>query len=91
MKRHLDYLDNFLKDLRDLPPKHFKQIISKVLSLKLDPFPNDYKQLHDKNGLLRVDSGEYRIIYSVTNDSVQILLVGKRNDDEVYKLLDRKF
>jgi mRNA interferase RelE/StbE len=40
-------------------------------------------------GLYRVDSGEYRIVYrfDVEADVIQILLVGKRNDDEVYKQL----
>jgi mRNA interferase RelE/StbE len=37
-----------------------------------------------------VDSGEYRIVYDVTEDAVRIIIVGKRNDDEVYRLLDRK-
>jgi mRNA interferase RelE/StbE len=39
----------------------------------------------------RVDSGEYRIVYRFdTNlDLVEVILVGKRNDDEVYKQLKR--
>jgi mRNA interferase RelE/StbE len=29
--------------------------------------------------------GEYRVIYRISGDTVEVLLVGKRNDDEVYK------
>jgi len=36
-----------------------------------------------------VDAGEYRIVYRAT-ETVELLLVGKRNDDEVYKQLKRK-
>lgn len=40
----------------------------------------------------RVDSGEYRIIYRFipVENLVEVVLVGKRNDDDVYKRLTRK-
>jgi mRNA interferase RelE/StbE len=38
----------------------------------------------------RVDIGEYRIIYEVEGNTLCIILIGKRNDDEVYKKLRRK-
>lgn len=37
-----------------------------------------------------MDQGEYRIVYRFDDRSVSILVVGKRNDDEVYKKLARK-
>ncbi len=86
----LDYTKDFLKELAELPPKHFKQVVSRVLALTGDPLPADSKQLQGHLGLRRVDSGEYRIVYDVTEDAVRIIIVGKRNDDEVYRLLDRK-
>ncbi len=38
-----------------------------------------------------VDSGEYRIVYRFDADAdlVEVILVRKRNDDEVYKKLKR--
>jgi mRNA interferase RelE/StbE len=86
----LDYTRDFLKELADLPPKHFKQVISRVLALTADPTPPDSKLLQGYDALRRVDSGEYRIVYEVAEDSVRIVIVGKRNDDEVYRLLSRK-
>jgi mRNA-degrading endonuclease RelE of RelBE toxin-antitoxin system len=41
----LDYTKDFLKELSDLPPKHFKQVVSRVLALTGDPLPADNKQL----------------------------------------------
>ena len=32
----------------------------------------------------RVDQGEYRIVYFFDEDTVTIVVVGKRNDDDVY-------
>ncbi|MEG3872653.1 MULTISPECIES: type II toxin-antitoxin system RelE/ParE family toxin [unclassified Microcoleus] len=89
----LDGLQTVLDFLKGLPPKIAAQIAKKVLALNVDPLPNDSKQLIGYPGYYRVDSGEYRIIYSFNSeeDLVEIILVGKRNDDEVYKKLERLF
>jgi mRNA interferase RelE/StbE len=89
-RRTLDYTRDFLKALNSLPAKHFKQVVTKALALTSEPFPSDSKALHGHEGLFRIDSGEYRIVYAVMEDAVQIILVGKRNDDEVYRQLSRK-
>jgi len=89
-RRTLDYTMDFLKELTGLPPKHFKQVVSKALALTSEPFPSDAKQLQGYDDLFRIDSGEYRIVYTVTETEVKIIIVGKRNDDEVYARLRRK-
>lgn len=40
---------------------------------------------------MRVDSGEYRIIYVVSDNIVKIVLVGLRNDDDAYKKFKRRY
>jgi mRNA interferase RelE/StbE len=87
----LDGLGTVLEFLRGLPPKISNQIAKKVLALNLDPLPTDHKALKGYPGFYRVDSGEYRIIYRFVaeNDLVEVILIGKRNDDEVYKQFDR--
>jgi mRNA interferase RelE/StbE len=37
----------------------------------------------------RVRAGNYRIVYAVAADTLNVLLVGKRNDDEIYRQLRR--
>jgi mRNA interferase RelE/StbE len=76
------------KFLENAHPKHKQQLALKVLSLQNDPTPSDSKQLKG-SAYLRVDFGEYRIIYQDTPTSIQILLIGKRNDDDIYKRFDR--
>jgi mRNA interferase RelE/StbE len=85
----LDGLEAVLDFLKGLQPKIAAQIAKKVFALNIDPLPTDSKSLKGYPGLYRVDSGEYRIVYQfdVEADVIQILLVGKRNDDEVYKQL----
>lgn len=75
-----------LKFLDPLPPKQFRQITRKLFALLEDPRPHDTKELKGYP-FLRNDVGEYRIIYDVVNDTLRLILVGKRNDDEVYRRL----
>ena len=87
----LDGLKTVLDFLKGLQPKVSAQIAKKVLALNINPLPNDSKQLKGYSNLYRVDSGEYRIVYrfQAKEDLVEIILVGKRNDDDVYKKLNR--
>lgn len=74
--------------LEKLPKKHAAQIARKLLLLLEDPYPSDSKLLHGVS-LHRVDSGEYRVIYRVERKTLKVYLIGKRNDGEVYRKLDR--
>lgn len=87
----LDGLAIVLDFLKGLQPKIAAQIAKKVLALNVEPRLIDSKELTGYPGYYRVDSGEYRIVYRFKPDEdlVEIVLVGKRNDDEVYKQLKR--
>jgi mRNA interferase RelE/StbE len=74
------------KFLDELPPKQFRQVIRKAFSLLENPKPHDTEALKGYP-FLRNDIGEYRIIYDLQDDTLRIILIGKRNDDEVYKQL----
>jgi mRNA interferase RelE/StbE len=71
--------------LKKLGPKQFFQIDEKIMSLSKNPKPNDSLQLKGFKKFYRVDVGEYRIIYKITETHLIIDLIGKRNDREVYK------
>ena len=78
------------KALAALQAKQFKQVGSAILGLLRDPEPHDSKQLKGaQHGERRLDVGEYRVIYRLNADTVEVLVIGKRNDDEVYKMWNR--
>lgn len=77
------------KKLQKLPPKQGKQIATKINELKINPYPQDSLKLKGYS-YHRVDMGEYRIVYHVEDQILEILLIEKRNDSEVYKKLKRK-
>ena len=83
--------DDARKFIEKLPPKHVKQVLLKTIALSSDPEPPDSIGLKDcRKGYRRTTSGEYLIIYRVVDDILEVFLIGKRNDDEVYRQLSRK-
>jgi mRNA interferase RelE/StbE len=77
------------KFLAKLPPKQARQLTTKILELRINPEPTDSSKLKGYDHYRRADFGEYRIVYFVQDDVLMISLVGKRNDDEIYKQLKR--
>ena len=77
------------KFVAELPPKPFRQVWLKVLGLLAEPYPHDAAELTGYT-FHRVDVGEYRTVCRATEAEIELLLVGKRNDDKIYKQLKRK-
>lgn len=79
------------KFLEGVERKHAGQIALKLLSLMQDPNPPDAQLVR---GLsvphMRATVGEYRIIYRIEDDVLDVVLIGKRDGDDVYKQMRRK-
>jgi mRNA interferase RelE/StbE len=84
----LDITKQVIKFFRPLPAKPYRQVFNKILALMENPEPPDSSPLVGYP-YRRADIGEYRIIYRVEEDCLKVALVGKRNDDEVYRQLKR--
>lgn len=54
-----------------------------------NPLPNDSQEMKGYP-FMRNDIGEYRIIYYTQEGTLRIVLIGERNDDEIYKKLGRR-
>ncbi|MEQ1706662.1 MAG: type II toxin-antitoxin system RelE/ParE family toxin [Rickettsiales bacterium] len=75
-----------------LPAKHQHQIVKALDNLLVNPYPHDSIQMQGRfQNLRRVSVGEYRIVYHVENDILFIDVIGRRNDDSVYKILELKY
>jgi len=74
------------KVLADLQAKQYKQVGGAIFRLLKEGHPHDSKALRGaRYDERRVDCGEYRIVYAIHDDIVEILVIGKHNDDEVYR------
>ncbi|WP_080419701.1 type II toxin-antitoxin system RelE family toxin [Burkholderia ubonensis] len=79
-----------LKAISKLDAKQYRQVVSSIFGLLSNPEPHDSQQLRGATrGERRLDIGEYRVIYSVAEDDVEVLVVGKRNDGDVYSTWER--
>ena len=87
--RKIDISKQAEKYLMSLSPKQRKQITRNVIALQTEVRPPDSKKLTGY-AYSRVDSGEYRIIYEWDERVVYIVVIGKRNDGEVYKKLRKR-
>ena len=74
--------------LESLPTKHRQQLFTKLMDLRREPYPPGAKALAGYP-FWRVRAGNYRIVYAVAAGTLNVLLVGKRNDDEIYRQLRR--
>ena len=79
------------KTMDKMPDKHFCQVYDAIEALRVDPEPGDSKELASNvtPKRRRKDIGEYRIVYWYDDDALYIDVVGKRNDNDVYKKAKR--
>ncbi len=79
-----------VKFMKKLTPKNQRQIALKIQEIRVKHGSHDSKHLKNQP-YLRADVGEYRIIYEIEAETLLlVILIGKRNDGDVYKKLSRK-
>jgi mRNA interferase RelE/StbE len=77
-----------VKFLKTLPAKEGQQCALKIQELRKTSMSQDVKKLK-AYPYYRCASGEFRIVFEIQKDTLEIILVDKRNDDQVYKKLKR--
>jgi mRNA interferase RelE/StbE len=87
--RTLSFDKTALKEVADLPAKQFRQVVGAIFDLLREPRPHFCQPLSGYP-YFRLAVGEFRVIYRFDEASVKVLAFGKRNDDEIYKTLQRK-
>ena len=70
------------KQLRKLPRSDQVRVASAILALGTDPFPSGARKLSGYDDVYRVRVGRYRILYSVSDTTliVVVLKVGHRRN-----------
>ena len=71
-------------------PEDAKNIVRRLLALMENPMPPSARLVRGKQDYYRVRVGAYRIVYAVCGGTLHIHAIGKRNDGEVYKKLERR-
>jgi mRNA interferase RelE/StbE len=73
------------KSLANLPKTVIKKIVDLIGKLAGNPYPSGHKKPISSDHTYRIRSGDYRIVYSVFDESliIHIIKIGHRKD--VYK------
>lgn len=72
----------YIKDLKYIHPSYHKAIKEASLSLGDNPRPEGYIKLKGVENLFRIRIGPYRIIYTIQDDKLIVLVleIGDRKD-----------
>jgi mRNA interferase RelE/StbE len=73
------------RDLRKVHPEIRARIRGAVLKLAVDPRPPGARALKDRPGYLRVRIGDYRIIYTIEDDVLRVVVVRLGHRRDVYR------
>lgn len=80
--RRLEISRTAEKQLRELPAPAQRRIVKAVLALPGDPHPQGARKLSGHDDVFRIRVGVYRVIYSVADEVlvVIVLKIGHRKD-----------
>ncbi len=74
------------KQLAIIPKAIRQQIFDRIDKLKKNPRPENIEPLHGSDsGLFRIRQGDYRIVYSIQDKLLLVLIVRVVHRKEVYK------
>ena len=83
----LSYKPSVEKDLQTIPRTIAARIVARLDRLPSDPFPPQSAKLQGAERLYRLRVGDYRIVYEVDTDAMQIIVHYVRHRREVYRRL----
>jgi mRNA interferase RelE/StbE len=72
------------KDLRSIPKKDLKKILSRIEALAKDPRPPIHEKLTGQEKY-RIRQGVYRIIYSVQDNALTVWVVKVGHRKDIYR------
>ena len=70
------------RQIRKLPRRAQLRVIARIERLAADPYPSGVRKLKAETSLFRVRDGNYRIVYTVQEERLVVLIVriGDRRD-----------
>ena len=86
MTYSVELLNTARKQLASLPRKAQEQIKKAIDGLAEDPRPHGYKALKGPlKGYLRIDTGNYRVIYQAKDKLLLVIVVKVGDRKDVYR------
>jgi mRNA interferase RelE/StbE len=79
----------YLKDLKCIPKNAQKQIKAKIMGLAINPRPEGVRKLQGKFDppLYRIRCGDYRVVYSIDDGILLVLVIDVGHRKDIYESL----
>ena len=84
-KYKLFFTETFYKNLKAIPARDTKRILSRVKGLGNSPRPEGSQKLSGQPDRYRIRQGNYRIIYSIEDERLVVVVVKVGHRREVYE------
>jgi len=84
-KYKLFFTETFYRNLKVIPARDAKRILSRIKKLAFDPRPAGSQKLSGQPDRYRVRQGNYRIIYSIQDEQLVVVVVKVGHRREVYE------
>jgi mRNA interferase RelE/StbE len=81
----IKYRRSVAKDLRRLPKNLLPAVVKRIQKLAKNPMPAGASKLRGTDNMYRVRQGDYRIVYSIENRQLIIIIVRVAHRKDAYK------
>ncbi len=81
----IEFASPALKEFNALPSKEQGRVGRKIDALSADPRPRGVKKLKGRNERYRVRAGEYRVIYTIRDQVLVVLILRVGHRREIYQ------
>jgi len=85
MTYRIEFVKNAAKQFKALSIQDQQRLKSKIDALSSEPLPNGVVKLVGEQNLYRIRVGNYRIVYSVENERLLVLVVKIAHRKDVYR------
>lgn len=82
---NLEYKATVAKELRQLPKTQLKRVVKRIQQLAKDPRAVGCVKLQGTDNIYRLRQGDYRIIYTINDGSVTVLVIKIGHRKDVYE------
>ena len=85
MNYQIEFTKKAAKEFRSLPEQEKKRLQKAINLLIIDPNPRGSIKLSGEDNLYRIRVGNYRVVYTIFEEKVLILIVKIGHRREVYR------
>ena len=82
---HVEFSAPAAKQFRKLPGAIQQRLAPRINELAVDPRPHGSKKLSGEEGIFRIRVGDHRVVYSIEDDALVVLVVKIGDRRDVYR------